>query len=162
MVTGESHYFHGRRYLLDVVEHDGPAAIRLLNNTTKENRKRPGADRDAALQNWYRSRLREEIPALLAKWERKAGVTVADVRIRKIKKPWGSFSAESSRVWLNLELVKKPPSCLEYVLVHEMVHLRERHHTERFRELMDSLMPTWRVHREELMRAPLAHDDWNY
>jgi len=165
MVTGESHYFRGRRYLLDVIDHQGRASIRLANNTTMELRVGPGADRDRranALEKWYRSRLREQIPALLARWERRTGVTVDDVRIRKMKTRWGSCRAEVSRIWLNLELAKKPPSCLEYVLVHEMVHFLERHHTERFRELMDEMMPAWRLARDELNRAPLAHEDWLY
>jgi predicted metal-dependent hydrolase len=165
MVTGESHYFQGRRYLLDVVEHEGPAAIRLLDNKTMQLRIRSGATRgarDAALQRWYRRQLREELPALLAKWEPKAGVSVEDVRIRKMKTRWGSCSAEAGRIWLNLELAKKPPSCLEYVLVHEIVHLVERHHTDRFRDMMDTLMPTWRIQRKELMRAPLGHETWKY
>ena len=165
VVTGESHYFNGRRYRLDVIEHHGRPAIRLRNNTTMELRIRPGADRDAreaVLHQWYRHRLRERLPALLAKWEPKVGVTVDDVRIRKMKTRWGSCNAEARRIWLNLELAKKPASCLEYILVHEMVHFLERDHNDRFRELMDRFMPQWRLHRDELNRAPLAHEDWRY
>jgi len=79
-----------------------------------------------------------------------------------MKTRWGSCNAAERRVWLNLELAKKRPSCLEYILVHEMVHFRERHHTDRCREILDRLMPTWRVVREELNRAPLAHEEWRY
>lgn len=165
MVTGESHYFRGRRYLLDVIAHEGRASVRLANNTTMQLRVRRGADRDAradALEKWYRNQLKEQLPALLARWEQRTGITVADVRIRKMKTRWGSCSAEASRVWLNLELAKKPPLCLEYVLVHEMAHFLEHHHTERFRELMDATMPSWRLARDELNRAPLAHEEWLY
>lgn len=165
MVTGESHFFLGRRYRLDVIEHDGPASVELPNNTTMLLRVRPGLDqagRDAVLQRWYRRRLREQLPALLAKWEPKIGVQVAELRIKKMKTRWGTCNREAKRIWLNLELVKKPASCLEYILVHEMVHFLERHHNERFRDLMDDLMPQWRLHREELNRAPLAHEDWQY
>lgn len=163
MVTGESHYFQGRRYRLDVIEHAGPPSVRLLNNTTMELRVRPGTDpakREAALQQWYRERLREQLRPLLAKWAPKVGVTEAEVRIKKMKTRWGSCNAPAQRIWLNLELAKKPPACLEYVLVHEMVHFLERHHNERFRALMDRLMPSWRLYREELNRAPLAHEEW--
>lgn len=89
-------------------------------------------------------------------------MTVAEVRIRKMKTRWGSCNAAARRIWLNLELAKKPAACLEYILVHEMAHLLERHHNDRFREFMDALMPSWRLCRDELNRAPLAHEDWIY
>ena len=162
-VTGESHYFNGRRYRLDVIERRGLPAVRLVNNTTMELRIRPGTDRDtreAVLHRWYRHRLRDQLPSLLAKWEPKVGVTVADLRIKKMKTRWGSCNAEARRIWMNLELAKKPVSCLTYILVHEMVHFLERDHNDRFRELMNRLMPQWRLHRDKLNRAPLAHEEW--
>lgn len=165
MVTGESHYFQGRRYLLDVVEHGGRRSVHIVNNTTMELRILPDTprdDREAVLLRWYRRRLREQIPPLLSKWEPKVGVDVAEVRIKKMKTHWGTFTSEARRIWLNLELIKKPVSCLEYILVHEMVHFLERHHTDRFRDLMDELMPQWQLHREELNRAPLAHEEWKH
>ena len=164
-VTGESHYFRGRRYRLDVIEHDGPSAVRLLNNAKMALRVRPGTDRDAkeaVLERWHRRQLRDQLPELCVKWEQKVGVTVDEVRIKKMKTLWGSCNIEAKRIWLNLELVKKPTSCLELVLVHEMVHLIERRHNERFRKLMDRFMPQWRVHRDELNQQPLAHEDWTY
>ena len=164
-VTGESHYFEGRRYRLDVIEHDRPPTVRLLNNTTMALSVRPGADRDkreAVLHRWYRCRLRGRLSALLAKWEPKIGARIAEVRIRKMKTRWGTCNRDARRIWLNLELVKKPASCLEYIVVHEMVHLIERSHNDRFRDLMDRLMPQWRLHRDDLNRAPLAHEDWRY
>lgn len=165
LVTGESHYYQGRRYLLDVVECAGPPKVNLLNNTTMRLQVRPGADRDgrdAILQRWYRRKLREQIPNLVAKWEPRVGKTVAEVRIKRMKTRWGSCNGEARRVWLNLELAKKPVVCLEYILVHELVHLLERHHTERFRELMDALMPSWQIYRDELNRVPLVHEEWRY
>lgn len=164
-VTGESHYFWGRRYRIDMIEHNGPPAVRLPNNTTMELRVRPGSDREmreAVLHRWYRHQLRAELPALVAKWQPRVGVIVNDVRIKKMKTRWGSCNAGAGRIWLNLELVKKPPSCLAYILVHEMVHFLERHHNERFRALMDALMPQWRLYKDELNRAPLAHETWRY
>lgn len=165
MVTGESHYFQGRRYRLNVVEHDAPPSVYLPNNTTMELRIRPetnAARRRDVLEQWYRQRLREQISPLLAKWEPRAGVTVAEVRIKKMKTRWGSCNTAARRIWLNLELAKKPAACLEYILVHEMVHLLERHHNDRFRGFLDTLMPSWRLCRDELNRAPLAHEDWLY
>ena len=118
--------------------------------------------RQAVLHRWYRQRLREQIPLLLAKWEPEVGMTVAELGIKKMKTRWGTCNIEARRIWLNLELAKKPASCLEYILVHEMVHFLERHHNEPFKELMDRLMSQWRLHREELNRAPLAHEEWRY
>lgn len=165
MITGESHYVQGRRYRLNVIEHDGPASVSLPNNTTMELRVRPGTSREkreAVLHRWYRQRLREQIPQLIAKWEPEVGVTVAEWGIKKMKTLWGSCNVDARRIWLNLELAKKPAVCLEYILVHEMVHFLERHHNERFKDLMDRLMPQWRLHREELNRSPLSHEDWAY
>lgn len=165
LVTGESHFYQGRRYLLDVREDGRRSSVRLVSPTTMELRVPTGADRDdryAVLLRWYRQELRTLIPPLLAKWEPRVGKSVAEVRIKRMKTRWGSCNAEAGRIWLNLELIKKPVACLEYVLVHEMVHLHERHHNDRFRERMDALMPTWRVHRDELNDAPLAHEEWTY
>jgi predicted metal-dependent hydrolase len=165
LITGESHYYAGRRYRLDVIEHDGRAGVRLRNKTRMELRVRSGDDteqRRAVLRRWYRSQLRAQLPALLERWEPKVGVKVAELRIKEMKTLWGSCNAEARRIWLNLELAKKPPGCLEFILVHEMVHFLERHHNERFRDLMDTLMPSWQLARDELNRAPLAHQEWRY
>jgi predicted metal-dependent hydrolase len=165
MVTGESHYFQGHRYLLDVIEEEGRPSVQLAGQRRMKVRVRPGSDRqarEAVLERWYRQRLREQIPVLLAKWEPRVGETVTESRIKRMKTLWGSCNAASRRIWLNLELVKKPPLCLEFILVHELVHLLERHHNERFRERRDALMPSWRHYRDVLNRAPLAHEEWRY
>ena len=110
---------------------------------------RPGTDRDkreTLLYRWYRQQLRNQIPPLLARWEPRVGVQVAEARIKRMRTRWGTCNSEARRIWLNLELAKKPSSCLEYILVHEMVHLLERNHNDRFKELMDSLMPQWELH----------------
>ena len=164
-VTGESHYFEGRRYRLDVLECHGRAMVCLQNNKKMLLRVRPGTDRDdreAILHRWYRDQLRTRIPPLIAKWESEIGVDVGEVRIRKMKTRWGSCNVSARRIWLNLELAKKPTICLEYVLVHEVVHLLERNHNERFWKLIAHHMPQWRLHRDELNRGPLAHEDWSY
>ena len=165
LVTGESHYVRGQRVRLDVVEHDGPPSVRLVGKARMTLLVRTGSDRakrEAVLEAWYRSRVLDAALALLEEWEPKVGVRVKDLRVRRMKTRWGSCNAEAGRIWLNTELAKKPPKCLEYILVHEMVHLIERRHTERFRDLMDAFMPSWRLHRDELNRAPLAHEDWKY
>ena len=165
LVSGESHYVDGRRYRLAVVERNGPPGVHLRNRTTLELRIRPNTDRDAreaVLYRWYRRRLRKRLPALVASWEPQVGIPVAEIRIRRMKTRWGTCNPDARRVWLNLELARKPASCLEYIVVHEMVHFIERRHSDRFRELMDGIMPRWRAHRDELNRAPLAHEEWTY
>ena len=164
-VSGESHYFEGRRYRLDVIEDDGRPSVRLINNRKMALRVRRGADRDsreAVLHEWYRGQLRDRLPAVIEKWEPRVGIRVAEVRIKRMKTRWGTCNSEAGRIWLNLELIKKATSCLEFILVHEMVHVIERSHNEQFRSLMETLMPQWRAHRDHLNRAPLAHGDWRY
>lgn len=160
--TGESHYFQGRRYRLDVVEHDGPSFVHLSSSRTMQLFVRPGNNREAVVQKWYRQQLRQQIPSLLAKWQPKVGVTVSEVGIRKMKTRWGSCNTSAKRIWLNVELAKKSLACLEYIFVHETIHLLERHHNDRFRSLLDKVMPNWRLVRAELNRAPLAHESWDY
>ncbi len=165
MVTGESHYFMGRRYRLNVQEQPGPSRVSPNGNSELRMQVRPGSDRDdreRVLTEWYRGRMKSLLPDLIAEWQPVVGVEVADWGVKKMKTRWGSCNAQDRRVWLNLELAKKPPRCLEYVLVHEMVHLLERHHNERFRALMDRFMPQWRMYRDELNQTPLAHEEWAY
>lgn len=163
MVTGESHYYRGQRYRLDVVETPGRTEVHLASNRMMQLRVPPGTDTAGCmrvLEHWYRRELRGLVPDLLAAWEPIIGKSVAECRIKRMKTRWGSCNIKARRIWLNLELIRKPHACLEYVLVHELVHLLERHHSARFRELMDRFMPDWRLRRDELNKAPLAHADW--
>ena len=162
-VTGESHYFEGRRHRLDMIESTGPTGVRLRDNAWMEMRVRPDTGRDAreaVLYRWYRERLRERIPEMVAKWEPRIGVAVADWGIRRMKTRWGTCNTEARRIWLNSELAKKPVSCLEYVVVHEMIHLIEPGHNERFRAILDRVMPGWRVHLDNLNRGHLVDEKW--
>ena len=164
-VSGESHYYQGNRYLLNVVYHDAPPQVALRNKTKLDLYVRTGsntAQRERVLLAWYREQLRAAVPPLLAEWEPIIGVEVADWRIKRMKTRWGTCSVEARRIWLNLELVKKPARCLEYILVHEMVHLLEPRHSEQFVAHMTQFMPQWRLVREELNQAPLGHVTWEY
>jgi predicted metal-dependent hydrolase len=159
MVRGESHYFLGARYRLRLVPSSGPASIVLRNRTTMELHVRPDATVDQrveVLHQWYRQQLRDAIPPLLKKWEKALGVRVAEWGIKKMKTKWGSCNPAARRIWLNLELAKKPVQCLEYVLAHELAHLIERHHNDRFIAILDKHLPQWRVSRGELNAAPLG------
>ena len=165
MVSGESHYYLGRRYRLRVVERDGPSRVVLRNRTTLELQVRSdyeAEEREQVLRRWYRQRLRELAPPLLTKWESILGVREAAVGIRKMKTKWGACNVNARRIWLNLELAKKPVPCIEYLIVHELTHLIERHHDDRFVSLMDRHLPQWRHHRKALNEEPLGHADWTY
>ncbi|MCG6359399.1 M48 family metallopeptidase [Vibrio fluvialis] len=164
MVSGECHYLWGKRYRLNVVERAGKHEIKLGRGrlhlyvnpaTTLENKA-------LVLSSYYRDALKARIAELLPVWEDKIGVTAADWGIKKMKTKWGSCNTQAKRIWLNLELAKKPPECLEYILVHELVHLLERNHNERFKGYMDKLLPDWRERRDLLNRMPLAHNNWIY
>lgn len=165
MVSGESHYFLGRRYRLEVIERHGHHEVVVKNSSKLSLYVKPNttpANRELALNEWYRAELKQRLPALIAKWEPIIGQPVAEWGIKKMKTKWGSCNISHRRIWLNLELAKKPPECLEYILVHEMVHLLERHHNDTFRTHMDHFLPNWRLHRDVLNSAPLAHEDWEY
>lgn len=163
MVNGESHYFLGSRYRLRVHEHDAPPRVAVRGIASLDLYVRPGADagqREAVLLRWYRDQLKALIPPLLDKWQSRLGVEVADWGVRKMKTKWGSCNPSSRRLWFNLELAKKPAPCLEYIVVHELAHLLERHHNECFTALLDTHLPQWRQYREMLNTSPLSDADW--
>lgn len=165
MVTGESHYVWGRRVRLNVVETTGRPCVQRRGPTTLDLHVRPGTSverREAVLTEWHRDQLKAAVPPLIEAWESALGVRVGDWRVRRMRTRWGSCNPDAGRILLNLELAKKPPECLEFIVVHEMVHLLERRHSDRFRALMDRHLPDWRLRRETLNRAPLAHEDWAY
>ncbi len=164
-VTGETHYYKGMTYLLEIIEKEAPPEVILKNKKYMELYVRPGArpeKREAIIKDWYRRQLKAEIPALLAKWEKRIGVQAADWGVKQMRTKWGSCNIEARRIWLNLELAKKPTICLEYIIAHELVHLLERNHNARFIALMDRFMPHWRRHKEALNRLPVRHEEWGY
>ena len=118
--------------------------------------------REAALSRWYRSKLKAEADILFTKWQEVIGVEATNWGIRRMKTKWGSCNTQSKRIWLNLELAKKPLECIEYIVIHELAHLIERHHNDRFIAVMDKHLPQWRSLRKLLNSAPLKHEDWGY
>ncbi|MFJ9781035.1 M48 family metallopeptidase [Amycolatopsis sp. NPDC101161] len=162
MVSGESHYVWGVRYRLRVIERPGRAHFevgggRLLLYVPAST---PSDQRRLLLDDWYREQARRVIPDLVAKWEPVLDVSVPRWSIRRMKTKWGSCNRETGHLWFNLELAKKHPECLEYIVVHEMNHLIERSHGQRFSRLMDKAMPDWRARRDRLNEAPLADEAW--
>lgn len=118
--------------------------------------------RQALVAQWYREQIRAAVPGLIKKWEPKVGVKVGQVFVQRMKTKWGSSNPRTGGIRLNTDLAKKPVECLEYILVHELVHLRERHHGKRFTALMDRLIPQWRFYKDELNRLALGHETWTY
>lgn len=160
----ESHHVWGRRVLLKVTELDAAPKVEL-RQTKLLLQVRPGTDeptRDAIIAAWYRQTLREAVQPLLDTWERRLKVSVAGFYIQHMKTKWGSCNAAARTIRLNTELAKKPRECLEYIVVHELVHLRERTHGTRFVAIMDRTLPNWRETRELLNRLPARHERWSY
>ncbi|CAJ2848640.1 zinc metalloprotease [Burkholderia pseudomallei] len=160
----ESHYVWGKRYLLRIVEADSAPTVRL-NHSTLELSIRPGSDasrRREALDAWYRDQIRAVVPALLKKWEALLGVKARRVLVQHMKTQWGSCNPVSGNIRLNTDLARKPTDCLEYILVHELLHLIEPTHNARFQSLMDRFMPQWRQLKDELNRLPVRHEEWAY
>ena len=164
MVSGESHYFLGRRYRLRVHETTGALRIALRGTATMDLFVRPDTTverREQVLHDFYRAELKRLVPELLEKWQPKLGVEVRVWGIKRMKTKWGTCNIEARRIWLNLELAKKPVQCLEYILVHELAHLHERHHNDRFIALLDQQLPQWRLVRDELNTSLLAEERWD-
>ena len=160
----ESHYLWGKRYLLRLVEKDAAPSVEL-KHTKMVLQLRPAASHEKkqeVLDAWYREQLKVAFPPLVAKWEKKLGVKVGKVFVQKMKTKWGSCNPVTGNIRLNTDLAKKPPACLEYIVAHELAHLRERHHNDLFTALMDVHMPQWRQYREMLNSLPLAHQEWDY
>jgi predicted metal-dependent hydrolase len=151
-IQGESHYLSGKRYLLNVIEVEAKPKVDLSNKYINLYI-RPGSDKakkEEVLKEFYRERLKQEIPLLIDKWESQMGVKVKDWGVKQMKTRWGTCNTRASRIWLNLELAKKPKHCLDYVVLHEMAHLIERLHNARFKSVLDKHKPGWRNIKEEL------------
>lgn len=162
MVSGETHYVWGRRYLLDVSKSSGAYGVETKGNTlwVITPPRTDATGRFGTLDRWYRRELKAAVPALLEKWQPILGVEAGRLVVRRMKTKWGTCVTTSRTIWLNPELAKKDPRCLEYIVVHELMHLLERGHGEKFVALMDQYLPDWRARRVELNEATLGHEEW--
>jgi predicted metal-dependent hydrolase len=157
-ITGESCFFKGDRYLLNVIYHQAAPQV-IIEEDRLNLYVRYGSiteQREQALTNWYRQQLKAELPDLIAKWEKAIGVKINAWGVKKMKTRWGTCNTQAKRIWLNLELIKQPQSCLEYVIVHELVHLLERQHNERFWSYVSMFMPQWQQYQLQLNHFPLV------
>jgi predicted metal-dependent hydrolase len=166
-VSGERHYFKGKRYVLHVIYQSPPLPnkVKIRDKKYLDLYVRQGSRRDQRkrlLTEWYRVQLKEMIPDLIEKWERKIGVTVHEWGVKQMKTKWGSCNLTAKRVWMNLELAKRPPLCLEYILVHELVHFLVPHHNRRFNGFMDKFLPDWESLQTELNKYPIRFGDEGY
>jgi hypothetical protein len=161
-VERESHYFWGRRYLLSVREEEAKPSIRLGHRSITLT-VRPGssrAKRESVIDAWHRALLHEAVPELIRRWEPRLGVKVASYFLQRMKTKWGGCNHRARTIRLNTELVKKPKDLLEYVVVHEMIHLIEPTHSEKFLTMISKHYPTWREARAELNELPLGAETW--
>lgn len=161
-VTRESHYLWGRRYLLSVEQRGAKPEVRLDHRriTLMVRPDSTEAARARVMHEWHKSLLHEAVPRLIARWEPRLGVRVAGYFLQRMKTKWGGCNPRRKHIRLNTELVKKPKDLLEYVVVHEMLHLIEPTHSERFVALLDEHYPTWREARQELNELPLGAEQW--
>lgn len=153
-ISGEKHYFFGKRFILDVVYIlKGPSRVELNENKYIKLYVKEGSSKEQmekVMNEWYRKELKARVPYLIQKWEEVMKVKVNAWGVKKMKTRWGSCNINAKRIWISLELAKKPLHCLEYIVVHEMTHLLEKGHGKRFVELMDKFLPDWRVIKAEL------------
>ena len=163
-IPRESHYVWGNRYLMEIEHGPGTPCVRLgyrkLILTVPEGMETEA--RGQVMAAWYRDEIREQLPGLLADWVPRMEVPEPRVLVQRMKTRWGSCKQDTGIIRLNTDLARKPPECLEYILVHELAHLLEHTHNARFVAIMDYHLPNWRMYRQTLNTAPLAHVDWDY
>ena len=159
----ESHYLAGERYLLRVNHHNASPNVAIHNKGIIDMYVRPESNteqRHKAMQAFYREYLKVAIVPIIEKWEQKLGVKINEWGIKQMKTKWGTCNIEAKRIWLNLELAKKPIDCVEYIIVHELIHLIERHHNKNFIAHLDKFLPNWRSRKEELNKLILGYAEW--
>lgn len=157
--SGEVHFLNGKPYSLNVIIIKGTPKVEIRNSTDIDLFVREGStmdQREKVMKEWYRTRLKEQIPPLIEHWQPVIGVKVDDWGVKLMKTRWGTCNISKKRIWLNLELAKKTNECVEYIVVHEMVHLLEQYHNHHFKGLMDKFLPKWRDYKAEL--NSIVHD----
>lgn len=162
-VSGEAHYLWGKPYMLEVkygnkksevIKNPGRIVLKVPDGTDEKKR-------ESILTEWYRTELKRNLEIVSKKCEQNTGIKADEYRVKNMKTKWGTCNIESRRIWINLQLVKKPIESLEYVVTHELVHLIERNHTNRFRELVDGFYPGWRQAKKKLSELPLDYYESN-
>jgi predicted metal-dependent hydrolase len=161
--SGESHYFLGNRYRLNVIQTDTKPKIEIRRKTRIDLYVKPQSsveEKERLMDSFYRAELKKQLPGLIEKWQKITGLQAKEIKIKKMKTKWGTCNPVFGRIWLNLELAKKPKRCLEYVLVHELMHLREKRHNEEFQLLLRTYLPQWEQSKQELNSGILGYSMW--
>ena len=151
-ISNEIHYFNGEKYLLKVIEQNAKPKV-ILTQHEIELYIRPNATsekKQQVLNEWKRAELKKTVPVIIKKWEKLIGVKSNEFGIKRMRTKWGTCNVRAKRIWINLELAKKTPECLEYIVLHELVHLLERKHNDRFKNYMNKFMPEWRSIQKKL------------
>lgn len=164
-VSGESHYFFGKRYRLELAYKDEVPAVFLKSKNKivlQVRPKSPVTKRHEVMTEWYRAQFNPVAREMIAKWERRIGVQASHIGIKQMKTRWGTCNHKHGRILINLELAKKPMHCMEYVVVHELLHLVEKKHSEKFLALMAKHIPKWKSTKDELNGFMLSHEEWKY
>lgn len=164
-VSGENHYLWGKRCRLEVIYENTPPRVSLKGKDKIILHVRPNssrAKREQVLMDWYRKELRAIASGLIERWQKTIGVQLNAWGIKRMKTRWGTCNQKAGRIWLNLELAKKTEYCLEFIIVHELTHLLEKNHNDKFKTHMDRFIPRWRQYKVELNRTILSHERWNY
>jgi len=162
-VTGETHYIFGKAYRLNVIKSNETSKIITTRKTHIDLYVKKNStilQRKKLFEKFYRKQLKIILSKSIKKWEKKVGVNAKEYRIRKMKTKWGTCNDKDERIWLNLELAKKPFHCIDYVIVHELIHLKERKHNDRFIEFLESAYPRWQEHKAELNKGILGFFEW--
>src|SRR3990167_9349546 len=163
-VSGESHFFLGNRYRLEVEFTEEKLGVTIKNKkkmVLSVNPKSQLLKREQVVQDWYRNELRNILTDLIDKWQKKIGVKADYWGIRRMKTRWGTCDEKTNRLWFNLELIKKPERCIQYVVVHELIHLIEIKHNDKFVELINKYLPKWRSEKDELNQLILSYEEWD-
>ena len=160
----ESHFVWGERYLMKIIKVDKSPSLEIKNKQLIFCVRSDWgqADKQAFLDGWYRELIKESAEDLLPKWEKKLAVKVGRLFVQKMKTKWGSCNSKAASIRLNSDLAKKPRECLEYIVVHELAHILESRHNQRFIKIMDQSMPKWRSHQQLLNSLPVKHENWDY
>lgn len=162
-VSGESHYFFGKRYRLELICDEATPTVSLKGKNKiilQVRPKSPVGKRHEVMTEWYREQLHSVIDKMMVKWQKKIGVDAAHWGIKQMKTRWGTCNHKRARILINLELTKKPIACVEYVVVHELLHLKEKKHNEKFVALMTKYIPKWRSIKDELNSFMLSYEEW--
>ena len=162
-ISGETHYFLGRGYRLQVISGGGSYRVRVRGSSKIELYVPAEADRDSreqAMLRWYRRELRKRVEVEAAKWAVRLGIEPPLISIKQMRTKWGTSNPRARRIWLNLELAQKHLHCISYIVLHELIHFRHRKHDGEFIANLDLMMPAWRGIKTELNQLPLAYQTW--